>query len=154
MAAIHEIDDFLAGGGAKSATFPTVGTTYEGIIVHLDKRPETEYQSKRVKTWDDGNVREQLVVTIQTDARSDEDDDGRRSVYVKGAMLTALRKAVGAGKLRPGGFFKVQYWKDGEKQEGLNAQKLYRVRYEPPALPLPEAHGYDDPGPDEDSMPF
>ena len=50
------------------------------------KRQKRDYDTGELMTWDDGNPREQFVVTLQTDldAGPDEDglpDDGRRRVY-------------------------------------------------------------------------
>lgn len=131
---------FLLGGGVPSASFLAIGDQVEGII----SEPPTLSQQKSIdtglpKTWEDGNPMMQLVVTLQTDQRSEEidDDDGRRRIYVKfnlkNAVADAVRKA-GAKSLEVGGRLKVQYVRNGEQtKKGFSPPKLYQASYVPPA---------------------
>jgi len=131
--------DFLMGGGSKSAKFNTIGASVSGYIVREPEvKQQTEFGTGRPLTWDDGKPRLQLVVQIQTDERDPQDpeDDGIRSIYVKGKSLTnAVREAVrkaGAQGLEVGGWLTVTYVADGKADRGM-PPKLYTASYRRPA---------------------
>lgn len=130
-------DDFLmGGGGAPTAKFPTPGTTISGRIT---ERPTVEQQrdikSGDKKFWGDGNPMMQLVVTVQTDERDPqlEEDDGRRRLFVKGQLKTAIAeavKAIGGRGLEVGGTLTVKYTHDGlAKGPGMSPPKQYIATY-------------------------
>lgn len=130
----QDANDFLMGGSIPGISFPEIGTHVEGTIVDYrkvqQKGPEGE-----LRTWDDGSPQFQLVVTLATDLREDEMDDGKRNLYVKSNMLTALREAIKASKFdgdMVGSKLYVRYVSDGEKKKrGFNAPKLYEVKFTP-----------------------
>ncbi|MET8297428.1 hypothetical protein ABZW02_25720 [Streptomyces sp. NPDC005180] len=135
-------DDFLMGGvGAPSASFLTVGTTVSGRIT---ERP-TVQQQRDMKTgenkfWPDGNPMMQLVVTVQTDERDPStftDDDGRRRLFVKNQMKSAVADAVratGARGLEVGGVLSITFTHElPPKQRGFNPIKQYSATYTPAA---------------------
>lgn len=136
-------DDFLLGGGGATAKFDAVGDTITGIITATDVTAQTDIGTGKILTWDDGSTRMQLVVTLQTDLRDDEDDDGLRKLYVKGskkagsqslhdAVATAVR-SVGARSLEIGGKLTVSYIGDEPaKTRGFNDRKLYSGSYQAP----------------------
>lgn len=133
----QDANEFLMGGGVKSAKFEAVGTVVKGTIV---AKPELQ-QQRDIKdgkplTWDNGDPKMQVKIVLQTEQRDDADDDGRRSLYVKANMLKAVQDAVkkaGAKGLEVGGVLGVKYVKDGEKKnKGFNAPKLYAAKYEAP----------------------
>lgn len=136
-------------GGASSASFSNIGDRVLGVIT---KEPEV-VQTKDFKTgkpefYDDGNPKEQMVITVKTQDADpdDETDDGTRRVYVKGKNIKlALRQAVYAAKangLAVGGIIDITYTGDGEPAgKGLSAPKEYAVKYYKPAAketPVPE----------------
>lgn len=126
-------DFLMSGDGAKSAKFPTPGTTVTGAIVREPEvAQQTEFGTGKPLFWDDGKPRNQLVVQIQTDARDDADDDGVRSIYIKGKSMTnAVREAVkttGAAGLEVGGVLSVTYTGDGKAERGM-PPKLYTAQY-------------------------
>lgn len=133
----QDANDFLMGGGVKSAKFEKVGTVVKGTIV---AKPELQQQRDpkdgKPQTWDDGSPKQQIKVILATDAKDDADDDGRRAIYVKSNMLKAVQEAVrkaGAKGLEVGGTLAVKYVKDGEKKnKAFNAPKLYAAKYEAP----------------------
>lgn len=136
-------DDFLLGGGGKSASFETIGDSITGTIVSTQVTDQTDIATGRPLTWDDGSPRKQLVVKLQTSQRDDSDDDGIRSVYVKGtkkagsrslhdAVASAVRKA-GAKSLEAGGTLTVTH--DGTEPaqtRGFSDRKLYSATYAAP----------------------
>ena len=66
---------FLMGGGAKSAKFDNEGDKVVGTIRDMQVKQQTDIKTGAPRTWDNGDPMMQLVVTLQTDARDDEDDD-------------------------------------------------------------------------------
>jgi hypothetical protein len=142
-------DTFLTGGGVPSAfgKDDPIGTTVSGVI--CDPAPtvkqQTDIQSGAGLTWDNGDPKMQLVVTIQTTQRDPNvsDDDGRRAVYVKGsktqgsrslhdAVATAVR-AAGAKGLAIGGTLTVQLvGTEPSKTRGFNDRKLWAASYVAP----------------------
>lgn len=133
-----EANDFLMGGGAKSAQFPdrAYGTTVGGAIVRPPEvRQQTDKATGNPKFFDDGTPRNQLVVQVQTDQRADQNDDGVRAFYIKADMLRAVREAVraaGAPGLQVGGVLAVTYIRD-EQGKGSIPKKIYTATYQPPA---------------------
>jgi hypothetical protein len=135
----QDANDFLMGGGVKSAKFEKIGATIRGTIV---AKPELQQQrdpaDNSPQYWDEAKTqpKQQVKVVLATEAKDDADDDGRRAVYVKGNMLKAVQKAVkdaGAKGLEVGGKLAIQYVKDGEKKnKAFNAPKLYAAKYAAP----------------------
>jgi len=138
---------FLFGGGGKAAKFDEIGDTVEGIIENVEVAQQTSMEDNTPLTWPDGRPREQLVITLQTDAREGDDDDGIRKLYAKGGKYevaegagTSLKDAVadavkkaGARSIDQGGKLKVGFSGMGKKtNRGYSAPKLYRAVYEPP----------------------
>ena len=144
----NEADSFLFGGGGKSASFDTIGTTHTGTIIEPPRvENQTDIKTGEVKTFDNGDPRKQMVIVLQTDERdpSVEDDDGVRRLYVKGspkpesksltAAIGAAVKAAKANGLEVGGRLTVTYVGDGpQEQRGFNPPKQYAAAYEPPSV--------------------
>ena len=150
-------DEFLMGGGGRSATFEK-GDRYEGEILSKSVRQQTDFKTKKPLFWDDGRPREQMVVSIQTDLdEPDEDggeDDGVRNLYIKYKMKEAVAKAVreaGEKKLEIGGWLAVEcVGTEKPKTRGAQGAKLYEAEYEPPDEKF---FAGDEGDPDEDEPP-
>lgn len=133
-----ELDDLFAGGGAPAAKFAKIGDSITGVITNAEARQQTDFDSGEPLTWDNGDPRMEVVLTLSTTLRDPdiEDDEGERRVFCRGQMLTAMRQAVKKAKdkkPRIGGRITVTYSEDGEaKKKGFNAPKLFTVAYEPP----------------------
>lgn len=137
-------EQFLLGGGGKSAKFETVGATVTGKIAASPQvRQQTDISSGAALTWDNGDPKMQLVVQLQTTERIDDEDDGMRNLYVKGSkdpasksMHAAVAAAVqnaGAKGLEVGGTLTVKYVGDGvSKTRGFNPPKQYEATYQAP----------------------
>lgn len=134
-----DANDLLMGGGAPSAKFPTIGTTVVGTIT---EKPEVQqvrdFSTGEPQFWSDGKPKQQIVVTLATEERDPQisDDNGDRRVFIKGAMVKAVREAVkrsGSRGLEVGGRLEVTYTGDGERKGNLNPPKLYSAVYTPPA---------------------
>lgn len=131
-------DDFFAGGTA-SAKFDNPGTTVAGPITRVgEPMQQRDFTTGAPKFWDDGKPMMQLPIDVQTSMRDPEivNDDGVRTLYVRGEMQKAIRQAVrqvGAPGLRVGGQLSVTYTGNGTaKQRGMNPPKLYSATYTPP----------------------
>jgi hypothetical protein len=133
------VNDYLFAGRAKAAKFPKTGSVVSGTIVGEPRlEQQTEYKTGRPLTWRNGEPKWQLVAEIQVDQPPEGfNDDGLRSLYLKGQLRDAVAKAVrkaAATELQVGGHLTVEYVADGEPaDEGLNAPKLFRAEYRPPS---------------------
>lgn len=148
MSDMHTISDpnaFLMGSGSKSASLKEVGDLVAGTITNLELRQQTDLKTREPKFWSDGKPMMQLVVTLATDEREDNDDDGNRNVYVKGSMkYPSIRKAIadavaaaGAKGLEEGGILKVAVIGHGESGgPGLSAPTHYAAQYAKPVMPV------------------
>lgn len=136
-------DFLLGGGGGASASFDTIGDRITGTITNQEVRQRTDIQTGDPMTWPNGDPQMQLIITLQTDLREDDDDDGLRNLYVKGskkagskslhdAVASAVR-ASGAKGLDDGGTLTVTYVGDEPSQtRGFNPRKLYEATYTAP----------------------
>jgi hypothetical protein len=133
-----EIDDLFAGGGAPAASFAELGDSITGVILNVEGRQQTDFDSGEPLTWDDGKPRMEAIITLSTKLRDPEveDDEGERRLFCRGQMLTAMRGAVKKAKdkkPRIGGRLTVTFSDEGEqKKKGFNKPKLFTVVYEPP----------------------
>lgn len=137
-------EQFLLGGGGKSAKFDAIGASITGTIASPPEvKQQTSMETGQPLTWDNGDPRMQLVVTLQTSLREDSDDDGLRKLYVKGskdrasqsmhAAVASAVEAAGAKGLDVGGTLTVTYVGDGvAKTRGFNAPKKYQAVYKAP----------------------
>ena len=128
----------LMSGGAKSAKFTNLADTIEGVVEGIEKRQDEDMQTKKPKTWDNGDPVFIYVVTLQTNQRDDEEDDGMRRIWCRNnliaAIRTAFREAGLTGKDSPvGGTLKIQYHANGEARRGFSPPKLFRARFTPGA---------------------
>ena len=146
-----EVENFLNSGG-KAAKFEEIGDRVAGKITDARVVDQTDMESGEVLTWKDGSPRKQLVVSIQTEDVSD-DDDGIRNVYAKGgnyevadgkgtSMKSAIAEAVkaaGVKTLETGGKLQIAFTGLGKKtNRAYSAPKLYTARYEPPKQTVSE----------------
>lgn len=142
---MDDVNDYLLGSSAPTAKFDVVGKVVRGTVVKAEVQNDTDFKTRKPKTYDDGSPIKMVVVTLKTDERDEsiEDDDGLRRVFVRGAnMMRALRAGMKRNPLIPGGTLAIKYTGDGEPPAaGLSAPKEYAVRYEPPVT-------------EEDALPF
>ena len=136
-------DQFLMGGGGAPSAFTKhdgIGTRKGGRVTERPKlAPQTDFKTGEPLTWPDGNPREQLVVTVQTELRdpTNPDDDGNRRFYIKGNLQRAVRDAVqaagGKGLEVGGSLFVTRTGQDAPKQRGEDGAWLYSAEYTPAA---------------------
>lgn len=146
-------NELIMGGGSKSAKFDGVGVSVSGVIEDISAKQQTDFTTGEPKSWPNGDPMYQVLVRLQTAEREDFDDDGVRTLYVKGKSLTAaVRDAVrkaGAKGLEVGGTLTVTYTGDGvSERKGINPPKLYEASYvkPDPAAAANQALGLADSG--------
>jgi len=148
MSTTPTADEFLLGGSAGKSAFAKddpIGTTVTGTILSTEVRQQTDLETGKPMTWENGDPRMQLVVSLQTDQRvpDEPDDDGVRAVYVKGSkapgsqsLHDAVRAAVQAANakgIEPGGTLTVQLiGTEPSKTRGYNDRKLWAAAYKAP----------------------
>jgi hypothetical protein len=156
---MSDANSFLFGGGGKAAKFDNLGDTVQGTITDVQVNQQTSMEDNTPLTWPDGSPRMQLVITLATDEREGDDDDGMRRLYAKGgryevaegagtsmkdAVADAVRKA-GARSIDEGGTLKVGYSGVGKKtNRGYSAPKLYRAVYTAPVASVAASDLFDD----------
>jgi hypothetical protein len=122
--------DSLLNGGGKSAKFPSVGTSYTGKVTSVEVRQATNFDTGEPESWPDGNPKQQIVVSLETNLQEDADDDGARSIYIKawGDSLKAFRQAnkTAGGTLASGDTFTATYVADGPKPARGYPPKIYK----------------------------
>lgn len=131
--------DELMSGGYKAAQFPdqAFGTVVGGPIV--DKpvtSQQRDFDSGQLKFYDDGNPMWQIIVAVQAQPATVE-DDGIRAFYLKTQIKKAVQEAVrlaGATRLEIGGVLQIRYVRDEPNSRGRGKpKKIYEARYTPPA---------------------
>jgi hypothetical protein len=126
---------FLMGGGGKSAAFKQKGDAITGVIISMEERQQTDFDSGKPLEWDDGKPKMQLVISLLTEESVDEDDDGMRRLYVKGNLQRAIREAViksGKRTVSDGAMLTVTYTGDDvPTRKGMSGAKKYAAVYEP-----------------------
>ncbi len=153
-AAAQQIEEFFSGG-AKSAKFPdgAIGTVIGGEIVEEPRmQQQRDYDTDELVFYQDGNPAMQMVITVQAQPATDE-DDGRRSFYVRGQLKQAVGEAlrkVGTREPERGGKLWVKL--TGEEPVQLRngkpgkPKKIHAAKYEPAAQAAAGQFFADDQG--------
>lgn len=129
-------DDFMTGGH-RSAKFDTFGQVIGGPIVEKPRvEQQTDPKTRAPQFYPSGDPKWVLLVSVQAQPPTP-DDDGVRTLYVKGDMKRAIQQAlaqVGADRLEVGGIPLVKYVRDEPNSSGSGLpKKCYEARYTPPA---------------------
>jgi hypothetical protein len=145
-----EINDFLNGAVGKAFPFDHIGDTVKGVIVEMKKVQQTDMESGKPSFWDNGDPKMMLRIVLQTELQDDDEDEGLRSVYLRGGNYTAatgkgtssqiavkdaVRRSGAPNGIQPGGMLTMQYSGEAAKtNRAFNAAKLYTAHYEAPSL--------------------
>lgn len=147
MSQTDEVNAFLHSVGAKAFPFENVGDAVSGTITDMAVRQQTDINTGEPQTWADGSPKKMLVITLQTELQADENDDGLRTVYLRGgnftaasgkgtSSLTAFRdalKASGASDAEIGARVVIGFTGLGTRSNNaFSPPKLYTCKYEPP----------------------
>jgi hypothetical protein len=134
MMSMDDLDRMLQQTGSKSYfnRESRVGDSVTGPITSIDVRPATDYTTKEVLHWPDGNVKEQIVVTLRAEGivPEDEDDDLQRTVYIKGwgIQRSAFIEAAKDHKPEVGDRFTATFVTERPSKGGGNPAKVYEYR--------------------------
>ena len=129
------MDRGLAGGSKSAFTSDSLpGDTITGAVVSVDYKQVNDFNTGEPAYFPSGDPKMQFVIVIQTDQRDDEDDDGRRTIYIPawGSKKQALVDAMRAEGMRKaseafaaGNIFTVTFVEELQKQ---NPQTRARYR--------------------------
>lgn len=140
---LNQIDSQSGKSAFTKDSMP--GTRVTGIIENVTANQVRDFQTKQPAFWNDGSPRLQVLVTIDTGIIDPnvEDDDGRRTVYIKGwgvqrrAWLQALHNAglKKAGEVKPGDRFTATFTGYGPQGNLPQPPKLfeYVIEHQSPA---------------------
>ena len=146
----NELDDanaMLMQKGAKAFAFNNIGDVCTGTVLSMNTRQQTDIETGTPQSWPDGRPKMMVVIVLQTETQDDENDDGQRSVFLRGGNYSvasgkgtsssvAVRDAVvaaGASGIEVGGRLSIGYTGQGQKSNNaFTAPKLYTAKYEPP----------------------
>ncbi len=143
MTQTYDANDILMGGGGPTAwKFEEPGTTRTGVVAAPPiARQEREYDKQNpgggaLKFFPSGDPIMGIVVEVNTDERSNPDDDGKRTFYIEGRYIKeAVRNAVrasGAQKLEVGGRLTVKFTHREDPMD-KRSRKYWEVTYAPAA---------------------
>lgn len=129
-------DPFTNEGG-PSITFATVGEVHSLTVRSVEKKVDTDFVTKAIKTWDNGDPKHVFVF-------SGEDDGGDPiRLWVRGHMVKAIREATAAAGLKSVIDTKVTLKFDSEgtpPKTGMSPPKLFKAKVEKVA---PEPTSFD-----------
>ena len=127
---------------SRSIKFANPGDEVHGTITDISEPMQsTKFGSKELDFWPSGDPKMQVKITLQTSAREDGDDDGKRGLWVvvsgkPGGQLAAIRDAVreaGANDIAVGGTLSMQFTGyDPESKNPANPRKLFTAAYSAP----------------------
>lgn len=146
-----DANDLLFGASVPVISFE-VNTHVEGVLIAYDTNVQRSFRPDgkigEIEKWEDGSLKYQVILTLQTEERDPEDpaDDGRRRVFLKGrskespeSSLNAIQDAVKAsGKRRIdlGAWVELDCYKETpSKVKNGFPTKYYRGEYVPPGAP-------------------
>ncbi|MEF2736304.1 MAG: helix-turn-helix domain-containing protein [Bifidobacterium choerinum] len=144
---LGSVADFAAGGGKSFFNADSQpGASVTGIVTAIEVTQYHDFQTKAPGFWKDGRPQKQLHITIQTDLQTDPDDDGLRSIWIKGwgKQMQAYRDArrLNGGKdPRLGDMFTATYVGLGERGNAPQPPKIYRYEIKPGNSPEVAAFG-------------
>ena len=132
-------------GGAPSLSFDAAkgypkGTFRGGQVLSKTISNQTDMATKKVKTWDDGSPRKQMVLLLQTSERADPQDNGQRQLFIKGDLPRACREAfqaAGASDIEIGSWVYAAWIDEKPGSQGKQPAKVYKVVYARPGQPDP-----------------
>ncbi|MBW3090411.1 hypothetical protein [Bifidobacterium miconisargentati] len=137
---LSSLDDLLSGNSAKAyfTGDSQPGDSVTGVIEKIETTQVNDFQTKQPAYWNDGRPKEQIHIIIQTQLRdpSVDDDDGRRSLWVKGwgLQLKAFREAckqAGVKAPKPGDTITERYMGLGQRGNAPQPPKMYEFHIEP-----------------------
>lgn len=139
-AQLSSLGELLAGNSAKAyfGANSQPGDTVTGVIEKIETTQVNDFQTKQPAFWNDGRPKEQIHVIIQTQLRdpSVDDDDGRRSLWIKGwgIQLKAFRDAcrqAGVKIPKPGDTITERFVGLDQRGDAPQPPKVFEFHIEP-----------------------
>lgn len=139
-AKLESLDDLLSGSGAKSFfnADSQPGQSVTGTLDLIETSQMRDFQTKQPAYWNDGRPQMQIHIVIQTTLRdpSVDDDDGRRSLWIKGwgIQLKAFRDAcrqAGVKAPKQGDTITATFTGLGERGNAPQPPKVYAYQITP-----------------------
>lgn len=135
-------------GGAGSWKPEEIGDKISGIIAGVKRVQQTDFTTGVPLEWSNGDKRMQTVIQLETDLSASDDDDGMRSVWLKGGKsyeakegkgksgevaLAEAAKAAGATSIDEGAKLQVIFTGIAKPTtRGFQSAKLYQMKYTAP----------------------
>lgn len=139
-AQLSSLGDLLASNSAKAyfGANSQPGDSVTGVIEKIEITQVNDFQTKQPAYWNNGRPKEQIHVIIQTQLRdpSVDDDDGRRSLWIKGwgIQLKAFREAcrqAGVKIPKPGDTITERFVGLGPRGDAPQPPKVFEFHIEP-----------------------
>lgn len=135
----NDANMLLSGPKQPIARFDAIGDSVSGALLDAEVAPVTS-PTGEVQTDANGNAKQQIIYTLQTDERDPEieDDDGQRRVFAKWAIQRAISNCLaemGLSRqgLQEGGILTITHsGTQPASKRGYNDIKLYEASYSPP----------------------
>jgi len=133
-------DDPFSGEMVPSLSFRDApqGTRYVGTIVKRARlQQQRDFESGQPAHWDDGNPK--MAAVIELDINGEVFGLWAPKPSAMFAALVQAQRDANAGTMVEGGVLAVEFigTEPNRKNPKLNAQKLYRCQYTPPAVQDP-----------------
>lgn len=134
-----DANQLLSGPRQPIAKFDKIGDSVTGVLVDAEVAPVTS-PTGETQLDKNGNPRQQIIYTLQTDERDSEieDDDGQRRVFAKWAIQRAISTCLAEAGLsrvglQEGGKLTITHTGTQKaSQRGYSDIKLYSASYSPP----------------------
>jgi hypothetical protein len=140
------IDDLMTAPTGRWFKFSNPGDAITGKVVGIREQQAKEFGTGKPEFWDNGEPKLEVLFSLATDAREDGDDDGVRTVRIKGwgIQRNALRDACQKAGRPPivGDLMRAQYVGDERKSPGGFAAKRFEYTLKlQPELPTDPSDG-------------
>lgn len=134
-----DANQLLSGPRQPIAKFDRIGDVVTGTLLDAEVAPVTS-PTGETQMDKNGNPKQQIIYTLQTDERDPEieDDDGKRRVFAKWAIQRAISTCLaesGLAKvgLQEGGTLSIKFsGTQKASQRGYSDIKLYEASYTAP----------------------
>ena len=126
---------FGTGPRVPSVAFEDIGDTVSGVVLEKEVLDDIDMNTKLPRKDKNGRVMKVVVLTLQTDNVSN-DDDGKRKLYVRSFMFNAIREALessGSGDLVEGGTLAVTFTERRKIPNSAYKSKHFKAEYTPPS---------------------
>lgn len=151
----------IEGGSGKSWKPEQLGDQVKGKVVSAKRVQQTDFTTGEPLEWSNGDPKMQTVIELQTDLEETGDDDGIRSLWLKGGKnyeaaegegtsgevaLADAAKAAGATSIEVGGELAFKFTgRSKPTTRGYQPARLYRAKYDKPVESVSASElGWDD----------